>query len=203
MTPRDRKNMAVTIAVAGMLGFGAVIASAATAAADPPPGPVEPAPPAEGQPGAPPAITPLIEGDVPQSPNPSPGYDFLLGQSPLPTAPGSQPVQPIWFLDQAVTQSMMPTNFALAGQGQQSYYSYTPITPDAPPAGLLDNLRGAHGLWHYEMGRLDQSQLGEPLPGTAPPPGTNIPVGLGENLPDPVAPPPVLNPAAMLLPPAG
>jgi hypothetical protein len=43
---------------------------------------------------------------------------------------------------------------------------------------------------------MPQQQLGEPLPGTAPPPGTNVPPGLVQNLPpapDPAAPP--LDPA--------
>ncbi|MGH3580936.1 MAG: hypothetical protein ACRDUB_05075 [Mycobacterium sp.] len=38
------------------------------------------------------------------------------------------------------------------------------------------------------IGQLPQQQLGEPLPGTAPVPGTNIPPGLGQYLPDPAAP---------------
>jgi len=38
------------------------------------------------------------------------------------------------------------------------------------------------------LGQLPQQQLGEPLPGTAPPPGTNIPPGLGQFLPEPAAP---------------
>ena len=41
------------------------------------------------------------------------------------------------------------------------------------------------------MGKLDPDQLGEPLPGTAPPPGTNIPVGLEQYLPEP---PPAIPP---------
>ena len=43
------------------------------------------------------------------------------------------------------------------------------------------------------LGQMPQEQLGEPLPGTAPPPGTNVPPGLVQFLPDPVdpnAPPP-------------
>ena len=40
------------------------------------------------------------------------------------------------------------------------------------------------------LGQLPQQQLGEPLPGTAPPPGTNIPPGLVQFLPDPAVPPP-------------
>ena len=39
------------------------------------------------------------------------------------------------------------------------------------------------------LGQMPQEQLGEPLPGTAPPPGTNVPPGLVQFLPDPAAPP--------------
>ena len=52
------------------------------------------------------------------------------------------------------------------------------------------------------LGQVPQEQLGEPLPGTAPPPGTNVPPGLVQFLPEPPpadAPPPV--PGAPLLPP--
>ncbi|MFZ0832331.1 MAG: hypothetical protein WAM92_04455, partial [Mycobacterium sp.] len=54
-------------------------------------------------------------------------------------------------------------------------------------------IRGARGLFHYPMGKLDVNQLGEPLPGTAPPPGTNIPPGL--NWPEPPPAPEGLTPA--------
>jgi hypothetical protein len=39
------------------------------------------------------------------------------------------------------------------------------------------------------LGQMPQQQLGESLPGTAPPPGTNIPPGLVQFQPDPAAPP--------------
>ncbi len=39
------------------------------------------------------------------------------------------------------------------------------------------------------LGQVPKEQLGEALPGTAPPPGTNLPPGLGQFLPDPAAPP--------------
>ena len=124
---------------------------------------------------------------------PGSGYDFMLGQAPLPTAQGGQPApaivgadgQPVpapqspTILDPQAIQALRPTNFGLAGQGQQSMYSNTPAAPDAPPPGFLANAKGAHGIWNYQMGKLDPNQLGEPLPGTAPPPGTNIPLGLG------------------------
>ncbi|MEZ0052121.1 hypothetical protein ABIA30_003133 [Mycobacterium sp. MAA66] len=47
------------------------------------------------------------------------------------------------------------------------------------------------------LSQLSQQQLGEPLPGTAPPPGTNIPPGLGQYYtpPDPAPPVPGTPPA--------
>jgi hypothetical protein len=75
-------------------------------------------------------------------------------------------------------------------------YGTAPGTVTDQPS-LIPALQGAHGLWHGMMGRLSPEQLGEPLPGTAPPPGTNIPQGLGEDLPNP-GPPPM--PAPLVLP---
>ncbi len=135
---------------------------------------------------------------------PGSGYDFLLGQAPMPTASGGQPApamvgadgQPVeapqapTIVDQQAIQALKPTNFALEGQGQQSFYSNAPAAPDAPPPGFLANAKGAHGIWNYQMGKIDPSLLGQPLPGTAPPPGTNIPLGVADFLPDPAAPPP-------------
>lgn len=51
------------------------------------------------------------------------------------------------------------------------------------------------------LGQLPQQQLGEPLPGTAPAPGTNIPPGLAQYLPDPAAPPAGAPPAPVPPPP--
>jgi hypothetical protein len=197
---------------AGMLAAGAAVASAATAAADdipPPPAPTEPAPPpAAPAPAGPTGFLPpagTLQNFLPEGGMaPGSGYDFLLGQEPIPTAQGGQPTptvvgedgQPVpaapqqTILDPSAIQAMKPTNFSLAGQGQQSMYSYTPAAPGAPPPTFIDNARGAHGIWNYGMGRLTTEQLGEPLPGTAPPPGTNIPAGLAPDPNDPSAPPP-------------
>jgi hypothetical protein len=195
---------------ASILAVGAAVATSATAAADepPPPAPVNPAPPpadaaAAGPTGfLPPAGT--LQNFIPEGGMaPGSGYDFLLGQAPMPTAQGGQPAptmvgadgQPMpaapqqTLLDPTAIQSLKPTNFSLAGQGQQSLYSYTPAAPDAPPANFFDNARGAHGIWNYGMGKLTPDQLGGPLPGTAPPPGTNVPVGLNWGDPaDPAVP---------------
>ena len=63
-----------------------------------------------------------------------------------------------------------------------------PPDPNALAGDKWESFRRAHGVWHQVMGKLYPDQLGEPLPGTAPPPGTNIPVGLGQNLPEPPLP---------------
>jgi hypothetical protein len=59
--------------------------------------------------------------------------------------------------------------------------------------------KGLHAIGHAALGRMPRVELGQPLPGTAPPPGTAIPLGLVQFLPDPaelVAPDP-----AVLVPP--
>ncbi len=214
------QNHVVAALAAAVLAVGAAVSSSATAAADPPPPP--PPAPADAAPAPtgflPPAGT--LQSFLPEGGMaPGSGYDFLLGQAPMPTASGGQPTpvtvgadgQPVaaaqspTFLDPAAIQALKPTNFALAGQGQQSFYSHTPAAPDAPPPGFLENAKGAHGIWNYQMGKLAPDQLGQPLPGTAPPPGTNIPLGLGESLPDPAALPTPAPPLAppIIPPPAG
>lgn len=208
------RNHVAAVLAAGVLTVGAAVASTATAAADEPPPPADPAPAPTGF--LPPAGT--LQSFLPEGGMaPGSGYDFLLGQAPLPQAQGGQPApvivgadgQPVpapqspTILDPQAIQALRPTNFALAGQGQQSLYSNTPAAPDAPPPGFLENAKGAHGIWNYQMGKLDPTQLGQPLPGTAPPPGTNIPLGLVDNLPDPSAPPPAGTPPTVPPPPAG
>lgn len=196
--------MTATIAVTGVVAVGAAVASSATAAADPPPPPPAPAEPAPAPNAAPIGLVPppgVLQSFLPDgSMAPGSGYDFLLGQAPLPAALGGQPAQPQqpMILDGGAIAAMRPINFGLSGQGQESIYSYTPAAPDAPPGGLLDNIRGARGLFHYPMGKLDVNQLGEPLPGTAPPPGTNIPLGL--NWPEPPPAPETPMPPQPLLP---
>ena len=199
-----QSSVTATIAVGGMLAVGAAVASSATAAADPlpPPPPPAPAEPAPTPNAAPIGLLPppgVLQSFLPDGAMaPGSGHDFLLSQAPVPAVSGGAPnqaPQPL-LLDENAIRALLPTNFGLTGQGQQSIYSYTPAAPDAPPGGLLDNIRGARGLFHYPMGKLDVSQLGEALPGTAPPPGTNIPLGLNWPEPPPApdisAPPPIV-----------
>jgi hypothetical protein len=192
-------KLARTITIVGVLAVGTAVASAATAAADPaPPVPADPAAPTEPpDPGSPPTAMGTMGAVLGQA-TPSPaGLDLLLGQSPIPAVPGSQPVG----VSAVNTPSyLFGPNMTLSEQGQQSMYSTGPTDPNAPPpTGRIDAFQRAHGIWHQGMGRLDLAQLGQPLPGTAPPPGTNIPAGPEQFLPDP-PPPPGAPPA---LPPGG
>ena len=182
-------KLARTITVVGVLAVGTAVASAATAAADPPPPvPADPAAPAEPPDPGPPATAMGTVGAILGQSTPSPaGFDLLLGQSPVPAVPGSQPVG----LSAVNTpQYLFGPNMKLSEQGQQSMYSNGPTDLDAPPpTGRIDAFQRAHGIWHEGMGRLDLGQLGQPLPGTAPPPGTNLPPGPEQFLPDPPPPP--------------
>jgi len=200
------KQLAGTIAVAGLLAVGAAVACAATAAADPPPpapvpaDPAAPAPPPD--PGPPPDAPPptamgtmkAVIGQQQASPS---GFDLLLSQNPVPAVPGSQPAAPNFGVLNT-PQYLFGPNMKLDQQGQQSMYSAGPTDLNAPgPSGRIDAIQRAHGLWHMGIGQMPQDQLGQPLPGTAPPPGTNIPQGLGPDAPDqPPGPLPVPAPPA-------
>jgi hypothetical protein len=198
-------NVAAKFVVAGMLAAGTAVASAATAAADPPPppppgdqtNPVAPPPPGLNDALANPVTA--ILGDPAGPPGGAP-VDLLLSQYQVPSVPGEQPQG--LDINQAITGNayLLPQNYANPTPGDGSPYGTAPGTITDRP-DLISSLKGAHGLWHGAMGRLDPSQLGEPLPGTAPPPGTNIPQGLGDDLPNGPAPAPF--PAPLALPPAG
>jgi hypothetical protein len=194
-------KLARTITVVGVLAVGTAIASAATAAADPPPPvPADPAAPTgPPDPGLPATAMGTAGAFLGQSTSSPAGFDLLLGQSPVPAAPGSQPVVPVDFSAVNTPQYLFGPNMKLSEQGQQSMYSAGPTDLNAPPpTGRIDAFQRAHGIWHQGMGRLDLAQLGQPLPGTAPPPGTNLPPGPEQFLPDPPppsgAPPPPLPP---------
>jgi hypothetical protein len=190
MSSRDRrtvaKGVAANIAVAGVLAVGAAVASAATAAADPPPPvPADPAVP------APPVAAPTdflgtaLSGFQPGGPDWVQGGsgaapDFLLSQSAVPSLPGAQPASPLGDGSALNTGYLFPANATMTAQEQgNSMYGLGQAGDDdtAPPADKWEAIRRARGLFHTVMGKMPEDQLGEPLPGTAPPPGTNLPVG--------------------------
>ncbi len=135
----------------------------------------------------------------------------VLGQLPLPAAPGAGPgVVPnfnVFNNAYGPTQCLKPS-----APGQCEQFDVAPGEENADVNrrewfGRYIDMYRAGMLKGGLLGQMPQEQLGEPLPGTAPPPGTNIPPGLVQFQPDPPpppdgAPPPLPAPGAPpLLPP--
>jgi hypothetical protein len=192
MTSGDRrpvaKTVAANIAVAGVLSVGAAVSAGATAAADdgaPPTDPVA-APPAglsTDPVAAPPAgLSDILGGAVtnilgqPAQTGPGAPVDFLLSQYAVPAVPGAPP--PGMDINNALSGSsyLLPQNFKLSAPDDGNMYTIGQGDVRDQPS-LVPALKGAHALWHGGMGKLTLDQLGQPLPGTAPPPGTNLPPG--------------------------
>jgi hypothetical protein len=229
-----QKSVAVAnIAAVGFITVGAAVALAATAAADdpPPPGPVfidpaAPPPPGPvipgvGAPLGPAGLAVLAQNGHDANPAalgapPVTGLDqtTVLGQNALPSAPGADPgvipnLNP--FNNQyGVQQCLKPS-----APGKCEEFGVAPGDENADVnrrqwLGRYVDMYRAGMLKGGLLGQVPQEQLGEALPGTAPPPGTNIPAGLDQFQPDPPpppgAPPPPPAPGAPPLlppPPAG
>lgn len=206
-------TLVIRQAPAALLAAGAAVVFAAVANAQPP-APPEPLPPAPAPAPAPGPTIPVIgaplgpqgwnmlaQADQPAVPGmlgapPISGIDrtTVLGQNAVPSAPGAGPgvVPNLRAFNNAygVPQNEVPS---APGQGQQ--FDVAPGDENADVNGrtwlgrYIDLYRDGR-LRGSLLGQLPQQQLGEPLPGTAPPPGTNIPPGLVQFLPDPAAPPP-------------
>jgi hypothetical protein len=211
----NRKILAVAnIAAAGFLTVGAAVAFVATPAADPPP--PDPALPVPGAPEPPPPPGPpvpvlgaplgpaglgvLAQNGQEQNPAalgapPITGLDqtTVLGQNPLPSPPGGGP---------GVVPNLNVFNNAYGPQqclapsapGKCEQFDVAPGDENADVSrrqwlGRYIDMYRAGMLKGGLLGQVPQEQLGEPLPGTAPPPGTNIPPGLVQFQPDPAAPP--------------
>jgi hypothetical protein len=227
MTSHRKTTTVVNLAAAGVLALGAAVASAAAAAADPPP-PADPLllpPGAPPPPDAPPPPPPgpsipgmgqlttgfgvLAQNGSEQNPAalgapPVVGLDqtTVLGQNAIPSVPnsgpGAVPNLNVFNNQYGIQQNLVPS---APGQGQLF---------DVPPGqehddvsrrewfGRFIDMQRAGLLKGGLLGQMPQQQLGEPLPGTAPPPGTNIPPGLVQFQPDPPPPP---DPAAPPPPP--
>lgn len=213
------KNAMANLAAAGLFAVGAAVACSATAAADPAP-PEVPGPPAVAapapEPAPPPGPTVPLMGaplgpnglsvlgqtgtetapgrlGVPDGIDMSPGA--LLGQYAAPSAPGGPPPTEAPNLRAFNNGNFFPQNEKPSAPGQGTVVGVAPGQENSDISGL-DWMREMHTMYRNGnlrgamLGQLPKEQLGEPLPGTAPPPGTSIPQGLGENLPDPAGPPP-------------
>ena len=122
------------------------------------------------------------------------GTEMLLGQNPVPAAPGAAPGTPP-NLNALNGGYLLPQNTEPAAPGDGAVAGVTPGQENAD-LGRLDYLRRLHGMYREGnlkgalLGRVPKEQLSEPFPGTAPPPGTALPPGLGGPPAASVPPPP-------------
>lgn len=184
----------------GAVGLIVSTATAGPAGADPDPMVDDPAAPAAvappsgigtalAQAGAP-ATGPL---GLPDLSSYAPG--LLLGQNAVPSAPGTPAAVTAPNLNAFDSQYLLAQNTAPAAPGQGVADAGLGPTPEDPGTGRLAFLRRVHemyqdgGLRGALLGQIDDQQLGQPLPGTAPGPGIYLPPGVGPATPDPAAPP--------------
>jgi hypothetical protein len=108
--------------------------------------------------------------------------EAMFGAPPAPgTNPGADPI--------SLALTMNPRNFRMPTADQDSPYA---LAPNDNPS-LFDRVnafKGVHALTHSNLGRMPGDQLGQPLPGTAPAPGSNMPAGLEQYYVPPEAPAP-------------
>ena len=187
------------LVVAGLGVAAAALVAAPPVLADPPPDPAvaDPAPPPAGY--VPPTSgigNVLAQGDsnaagplgLPDLAAYAPG--LLLAQNPVPSAPGA--AAPVTAPDLRAFNGdyLLPQNVTPAAPGEGVAADGFGPTPDNPGTGRLAFLRRLHemysdgGLTGAFLGQVPAEQLGEPLPGTAAPPGVYLPPGLVQNLPD-------------------
>lgn len=220
-------DVAGNIAVAGVLAVGAAVVLAATAAADPVVDPLVPDPaiPVDAPPPPPPQgpNVPLMGPLGPEGINllaqrgqpavgplgiPSLGaadqsLPQLLGQNPVPSAPNGAPGE-IPNLRAFNNAYLLPQNEVPSAPGTGTEVGVPPGEENTD-LGRIAYLRQIHELHQNGnlkgslLGQVPQQQLGEPLPGTAPPPGTVISPGLVQFLPDPADGP--TPPPGLILPP--
>lgn len=192
----------VTGAAAAAVAVGAAVTSMATAAADDPP-PVDPAAPAPPpqQGFIPPAstISDSLNGFAGLFGGPA-GNQMLLGQAPAPVAApgGVDPAAAPPSVADLNNSALLPRNYRTLQGADDPTPSPYDLTTGVPPGPFarVDGLKGVHAMIHGALGRMPADQLSQPLPGTAPAPGINIPAGPVEFLPDPPAPPPPGGPPA-------
>lgn len=205
----------ITAAAFGLLAFGAAVAYPATAAADPPPEPL----PLPAEPAPPPDPGPVVPFMGPLGPT---GFN-VLAQNGVPAAdvPGTLGAPNVVGLDRdsVLGQNLLPSA-PNGGTGivpnlnvfNNAYGLPQHVVPSAPGGEQFDVAPGHEnddvikrewfgrfidmqrdGRTYGGLGQAPPESLGQPLPGTAPLPGTNIPPGLVQFLPEPVdpnAPPP-------------
>ncbi len=213
----------IAAAAVGLLALGAAVAFPATAVADdapPDPPPADPGPPPPPPPGptvpglgqlSPAGLNVLgqsnatpVPGELGAPPVGGLDRDTILGLNAVPSAPGAGYGTPpnLNVFNNAYGAGAINLKPAAPGQGQQ--FGVAPGDENADVSkriwlGRYIDLQRAGDLKGGLLGQMPQEQLGEPLPGTAPPPGTVIPAGPVQFLPDPADGP--TPPPGLVLPP--
>jgi len=183
-------------AVSGALGLVALLAPTPTAVAEPVPPPSDPAvlvptdPAVDAAPAAAPALDPFAANSQATKENPLMAFSTIMAQpSPatllVPPASAGTAENPLIGLD-----LLMPTSYGMPTGDSASPYVLG--EGNNGPFARINAFKGVHALGHAGLGRMPREMLGQPLPGTAPPPGTAVPAGLEQFYVDP----------AELLPPA-
>jgi hypothetical protein len=189
--PTIINGVAATIAMVGMLSVSDPFGCLAIATADP----ATPVPPRA-------PVPPVVDALLAQNGSPAAGLGGipdltgngtrdmlgLLGQTALPAPPGVDPGTPpeAYPLNNGY---LLPQNVVPSAPYQGTVVGVAPGQENAD-TGASDYLQRLYavyqqgGLGGAMLGQRSLDQLGEPLPGTAPPPGTPMPAGLGQNLPD-------------------
>ena len=176
-------------AVAGALGVAALLASTPTAFADPLPPPSDPAelvpadPAVDAAAAAVPAPNPFAANSQATKENPLTAFTTLMAQpSPatllVPPASTGTAENPLIGLD-----LLMPTSYGMPTGDAASPYVLGEANNG--PFARINAFKGVHALGHAGLGRMPRELLGQPLPGTAPPPGTAVPAGLEQFYADP------------------
>lgn len=84
---------------------------------------------------------------------------------------------------------LLPQNYRMpSGEVPSPYVLQTGVPPG--PFARVDALKGTHAVVHGALGRMPGAELGQPLPGIAPPAGMNIPAGLEQFYVGPATLPP-------------
>jgi len=183
-------------AVSGALGVAALLAPTPTAVAEPVPPPSDPAvlvptdPAVDAAPAAAPALDPFAANSQATKENPLMAFSTIMAQpSPatllVPPASAGTAENPLIGLD-----LLMPTSYGMPTGDSASPYVLG--EGNNGPFARINAFKGVHALGHAGLGRMPREMLGQPLPGTAPPPGTSVPAGLEQFYVDPaeLLPPP-------------
>lgn len=193
------ENWLAALAIAAIAG---VASGSGVAAADTDPGlPGPEAPVAPVAPGPQAPVAPQTDLPVPADPfattsqqtksNPVGALaDLLSGSGGSPAAilgqgvglNGAPQADPL-----ASVGALLPQNYRMpSGEDDSPYVLQTGVP--AGPFARVDAFKGVHALLHGSLGRMPGAELGQPLPGTAPPPGTAIPAGIEQFITDPPLP---------------